>query len=373
MIGALIQALRYVLTFCGGVALLFVLSYPDTVLPPSLDVEYVKGLTVYDFKPVMWCLPLLFMELVSSMGPQRNKVWFTCLGAVWVCGVIAWPVLQAHVPEWVERTLPFEDGKLPVGLGYMAIIIFGSVLFRCVLLSFLFKAPRSEEEDPTMMDADILDPAKGRTVREIMANPTLARPRFLFGEADHALINRFYALVRRMRQLRYAKQILCGLAVLALGVWFFCYPQPTEQQALQRDLAAMYECRQLPGGGYIGTRRAVHAAYRVMRYVEKHDVLDGMSFAAAERWLGVSRAPQAYRRRLLDRSDISLASVDDMFESRLRFFTVQDGRHTVVLYVRTDESGQKITVAEVQDAGWNAIVDEARRRFGQDVSAKSFL
>lgn len=369
MISGFMLLIRVLLTLAGALALLFTLSYPDLILPPNPNVVDIVEFNIYDIKPIIWVIPLAFMELVGCMGSRRrNAVWFSCLGAVWLAGFIAWPLLLSYAPEWVEPTLPFEDGKLPAGLGYLAIIIFGSVLFRCVLLQFLFKAPRSDEDDPTMMDAAVLDPSKGRTVQQIVANPPQVKPRFLFGEADHALIERFYSLVRRLRRLRHYKSILLTLAGLGLVVWFYLYPQPTEQQALQRDMAVMYECYRLPDGSYRATHRAVHAAYRVMKLISDKELFAGMTLSQAERWLHVERAPEAYRRQLLDDSDISLPSVDNLFESRTRFLTVQDGRRIAVLYIRTNESGDIINVAEVQDAGWNAVMDERRRRFGRDIS-----
>lgn len=360
------------LTLMGAVALLICLSYPDAIMPPSVDEQYVEGFSIYKLKPVLWVAPLVFMELVSSMGRHRNAVWFFALNTVFAAGFIAWPVLQAHAPEWVERTLPFEDGKLPVGLGYLGIIIAASVAFRRVLLGYLFRKPSHDEVDTTMMEADVLDPANARTVQEIRRNPAVAKPRFLFGDADMALIDRFFALVRQVQRMRCVKGALWGVAGVALALWFWLYPQPDETEALQRDLSAMYEAKRLPDGSYRATHRAVHAAYRALKRLADDGMLDGLTFEQAENVLGVRRAPEAYRRQLLDRTDIPLPSVDDMFESRMRFFTVQDGRRIVVLYVRTDASDEHINIAEVQDAGWNAVADEKRRRFGQDVSARSF-
>lgn len=372
MMQKLMLILRALLTLAGAVALLFCLSYPDTVLPPSADALYAQHITIYSFKPVLWLLPLIFMELVQSMGSHRNAVWFFAMETTLIAGIIAWPVLKAYEPEWVEKTVPFDDVKLLTGLCYFSIILFGSILFRKVLLAYLFKEPRSEDDDPTMMDAVVLDPASARTVRQIMENPTIVKPRFLFGEADYALISRFYELVSRVRHMKYIKTVLKSLATIALVLWVLLFPQPSEQQALRRDMVTMYEAVRLPNGTYRATRRAVHAAYRVMKYAADSGMLDGMSYEQAARALGVDRAPAEYRRQLLDRSDISLPSVDDLFESRTRFLTVQDGRRIAVLYVRTDESGQRISIAEVQDAGWNEVMDVARRRFGQDVSARSF-
>ena len=364
--------LRLVLTMMGALALLYVLSYPDSLMPPSPHLEYVTGFKVYDLKPIMFLAPLLWMELVSGCGEQRNRVWFTALGVVLVAALLAWPVLLAYAPEWVRPTLPFEDGKLAVGLQYYVVILGGSIVLRRVLLAYLFRASRSDEDDPSALDPDILDPAQGKTVQQIAANPMRVEPRFLFGEADHGLIERFCALMRRLRALKHLRAMLMLGGALCVALWFFFFPQPTQQEALQRDIAAMYGCRRLPNGGYVATHRAVHAAYRVLSYVADHELFAGMSLKQAQRWLQVSRAAEPYRRRLLDDRDISLPSVDDMFESRTRFFTVQDARRIVVLYIRTDASGEKINTAEVQDAGWNAVIDERRRRFGTDVSTGFF-
>lgn len=371
MLTGLMLTLRTLLTLTGALALLFTLSYPDMILPPDPNVQDIQYVNIYDFKPVIWLVPLLLMELVCGWGPRRNVTWFGCLVAVWVGGIIAWPVLLCHAPEWVEPTLPFEDGKLPVGLGYMAIIIFGSVLFRCVLLAFLFKEPRNEDSDPTMMDADVLDPAKGLTVQQIRANPPRSNPHFLFGDADHTLIARFMALMAHLRRLKLLHRLVYVLAAVAVALWFWLYPRPTRQQALQRDLALMYEHRALPGGGFLATHRAVHAAYRVMQYVSEHESFAGMSPEQALRWLHIERAPAAYRRQLTESSDITLPSVDDLYESRTRFFTVQDGRRIAVLYIRTNADGDVINVAEVQDAGWNAVADERRRIFGRDIPRRA--
>ena len=58
--------------------------------------------------------------------------------------------------------------------------------------------------------------------------------------------------------------------------------------------------------------------------------------------------------------------MDDTFLSRTRFLTVTDGTRWAVLFIRTNEAGDIINIAEVQDAGWNAIADELRRQYGED-------
>ncbi len=364
--------LRCVLTLAGALALLYTLSYPDSLLPPTPDVAYVQGYTMYDIKPVIWLIPLLFMEVASSLGKSRNKVWFIAMGTVFVGSLLAYPVLQARAPEWVTPTLPFEDGKLRMGLFYYAIIMAVSFLLRCGLFVYLFHEPRQDEMDDAALDANILEPSKAQTVREIAANPVRVRPRFLFGSPDQSLIDRFWELMRRLSLVRRKKGLLYGLAAAFVIAWFILYPRPTEQEALQRDLRIMYEYTVPPGGGYRATPRAVHAALRVFRHVSDRELFAGMTFRQAETWLHLSRAPATYRAQLRDESDLSLPSVDDVFESRTRFFTVSDGKRTAVLFVRTDKKGDRITVSEAVDAGWNAVADEHRRRFGTDVGARFF-
>ena len=372
MLGLLMLALRTGLTLMGALALLYAFSYPDALLPPSPDVEYVDGFTIYKLKPILWVIPVLFMEIADGWGSKRNAVWFFSLGAVFVAALAAWPVLLATQPEWVYPTLPFEDGKLAVGLCYYALFILASVVFRCVLLAFLFHEPRSDEDDPAALDSAVLDPSRGRTVQAIQADPPKVAPRFLFGDADQALIDRFRVLMHKIMRMKKQRNYLLLAACCCLVMWFFFYPQPSPPEALQRDKISMLEYRQLPDGSYRATRRAAHAAYRVLKHISDHELFAGMSLSQAEQWLGLSHVPEAYRKQLLDSSDISLPSVDDLYENRTRFFTVQDGKHSVVLYIRTNQEGDRINVCEVQDAGWNAVMDERRRRFGQDISSRFF-
>ncbi len=364
--------IRCILTLVGALALLFALSYPDTLLPPTPDIEYVQGYTLYDFKPVIWGVPLLFMELVSSLGPQRNKIWFFSIITVLIAGVIAFPVLRAWAPELVSRTLPFEDGKLSWGLFYFAIIAAVSFLLRCGLFAYLFHEFPEHNQDENALDANILNPANASTVREIAANPVRTKVRFLFGDADQSIIKRFMAFMHKLTLLRRRRSFYYLLTGALILLWFFLYPQPTTDEALQRDLQVMYEHIQLPDGSYRATPRAVHAALRVMRYVSDTGVLEGETLPQALNWVQVQRAPAQYRNQLLDDSDLRLASIDDVFESRTRFLTVSDGKRTAALFIRTNKEGDRINVCEAVDAGWNAIADDFRRRFGTDVRARFF-
>lgn len=373
MLRSLFIVLRIFLVTACTVALLYVLSFPDSIIPDLPAYEYMSGVTPMDVKPWLWLVPLLGMELFDIMGPRRNLVWFVSLFAVLLAGVVAWPVLEASYPEWLYPTFSYEDGKLSAGLGWLAVITFGSILFRGVLLSFLYKAPeRSDDSELNSVEAAVLDPAKARTVREIAADPIRVTPRFLFGEADRGLIERFGMFMRRLVfRNRVRSCIYLGIAAL-ICCWFFFYPRPHEHRALQRDLARMYDTvpQHARHHSSLATTPAVHAAYRVMKYISDHETFAGFSRDQAEKWLQLDRVHPDYKAILRDETDRPLASVDDAFESRTRFLTVTDGRRTAVLFIRTNEQGDIINISEVQDAGWNAVMDDRRRRFGNDIDTR---
>ena len=364
-------ALRIVLSVLGAAALLYVFSYPDSIIPRSLLEEELEDerFPRYAFKPLMFIVPLLFMEIVSLCGSRRNLVWFSGLIGVLLAAVAAWPVLTARMPELVHPTFGFEDGKLAHGILCYAVVVACSLLVRVTLLSYLFKYYRSPDEEAGYGDVDAaeLDPENALTVREIAANPAKAKPRFLFLEIDVERIRSFHELMANLlgRRRRTRRAIISGLILLAAWVAFF--PQPGPKQALLRDLDAMYAPRGTASNGMqLATTRAVHAAYRVMEYISAHESFAGFTREKAEKWLRLDRAPEDYRRQLRDERDLPLPSVDDTFESRTRFLTVTDGTRWAVLFIRTNEAGDIINIAEVQDAGWNAIADELRRQYGED-------
>lgn len=370
MLSTLLMFFRMLLTALGALALLGTLSWPDSILPPRPGLEDIPGSTLYDFKPWLWLLPLLWMELVSAIGPHRNRVWFTGLLGVLLAAFLAWPVLEARWPELVHPTFPYEDGKLAEGVGWLALISAVSLLFRLGLLAFLFPSPRPETSEENTLDAAVLDPSTARTVREIAADPIHVKPHFLFGDPDFGLIERFRMVMRRLFLRRVKGYLLLAFAALAALLWFFFYPRPNEQEALQRDLKAMYAFRTGPDGSLRATFPAVHAAWRVMHAIAEKESFAGLTREQAEQWLHLEEVPPAYRALLRDETDRPLASVDDAFESRTRFLTVSDGRRTAVLFIRTNLEGDVINIAEVQDAGWNDVMDLRRRIFGSDIDTR---
>ncbi len=361
----MLTLLRYLFALCGAAALLYTFSYPDSLLPPNPAAADMEGLTPYDLKPWFWLVPLLYMELVCVMGRHRNRVWFGALLTVLIGGLLAWPVLQAWRPELVHPMLEFEDGKLAVGLGYLAIVLAGSILLRFVLFTYLFHQYEPAENDGSSVDASVLDPANARTLSEIAASPIRVQPHFLFGEADQGVISRFRALVGRL-VLRSRRRRLAFCAALALGLaWFFLYPQPDADEAWERDLAAMYGT---DASGLRATPRAVHAAYRVMKRIhDEEKSLAGMTREQAEKALRLDGVPAAYRKLLRDENAADPASVDITYTmNRTPFLTVTDGRRRASLYISTDAEDRHINIAEVVDSGWNAIADEQRSIIGND-------
>lgn len=365
MLNAFLPGMRFLLVLAGALALLYTLSYPDNILPPDPVLEDVEGFNIMQLKPLLWLLPLLWMELWCYIGKHRNKVWFSAMLSVLVAALVALPVLRAQYPELVRPTLPFEGGMLYRGLLYYAIILFGSVLVRLVLLRYLFPEAPIHIESGSQSSA-VLNPEEARSVKEIAAHPVRVQPKFLFGPGDEGVVTRFRKLMRRIILVHTGRNTAIALGILGLGLWVFLYPQPTPEEALLRDKARMYSHRITPQGIPLATRAAVHAAYRVMKEISDKELFAGMNRRQAEEWLGLQNVPEGYRAWLRDERDVPLPSVDNAFESRTRFLTVQDGRRISVLYIRTNEAGDVINVAEVQDAGWNAVADERRRRFGND-------
>ncbi len=366
LLTCILSALRFLLAVAAAAALLYTFSYPDSLLPPNPAIEDIEGITpisaLYAAKPLLWLLPLMVLELICLTAPQRNRLWFASLLTVFIGALLAWPPLLAWRPELVHPMLQFEDGKLVAGLGYMAIFLCSSALFRLVLLAHFFERP-DEWQGDSDIDVDVLDPENARTVREIAADTRRVQPHFLFGEADQGIIERFRHLMGRLWKQRLRNRLLLGTALLTGLLWFFLYPRPDEQQAAARDLAAMYET---DASGLRATPRAVHAAYRIMRAIHDGESFAGLTLEEAEKRLHADTVPEAYRRRIRDEKAPSPASVEPVFESRTPFLTITDGHRTAALYIRTDQAGEHINTAEVVDAGWNAVADEQRRILGAD-------
>ena len=366
MLDRLIFSARVTVTAALALLFLCCASFPDSIIPPDPAADYAEGFTIHFFHEKMWFWVTLVLELWVVTGPKRNRVWFCGVLPVFIAALLVWPVLKAHYPELTSATHSYQGGMLTEGLGIMAIYVAAASVVRLVLTQHLFPAPDEARETSGDMEASVLESLQPRTVEEIAADPQRPEPQFLFGEADMERVIGFRAVIRRYFRQKHIR-LACMIILLMLGMgWVLLYPQPSEEKALQRDMQRMYDTRPLRSGHTVATPAAVHAAYRVMSYISREEAFGGLTPQQAEKWLQLDRVPESYRRMLRDERDINLPSVDSMFESRQRFLTVTDGRHWAVLYIRTNAEGDKINVAEVQDAGWNAVADEKRRRFGME-------
>lgn len=363
-------AFRYLFCLLLAGALLAAFSYPDSIIPPNPILEDAEGFSLYSLKPYLWLIPVLLMELVSGAGKWRNRVWFGALISVLVLALAAYPVLQANRPELVEPTFSYQGGMLSTGIWYYIAFVATSLVVRLVFLAYAFPAEDYEEKsDVGYVAATALDPGKARTVAEIAAESKSSDHKFRFKEADARLALRFRLAMRRLMLRSLAANAAVAGGIVLLLLWVFVYPQPDAEEALQRDIRTMYEHRYTPQGHPVATNAAVHAAARVMKYISDHESLADMTRDQAEEWLQLDQAPEPYRALLRDEREIKLPSTNSMYETRTRFLTVTNGRQICVLYVRTNEDNSKILISELQDAGWDAVVDEYRRRIGNDWGA----
>jgi hypothetical protein len=361
---------RFLLCLAGAAALLYAFSYPDTLLPPNPILEDATGFSLYKLKPIIWVLPVLFMELVAGCGPRRNLVWFGALGSVLVVALLAYPLLSAHWPEYVRPTFSYQGGMLATGLTHYLSFLAISLAFRMVLLTYIFPPEELQEQvEVGYVAATALNPEQARTLKEIAADKRVQQHKFHFKSGDSHIALRWRLIMRQMMLKSRIANASAAAALVALAAWFFCYPQPTEEEALQRDMKRMFEHRLNAKGQPLATTAAVHAAARVMKHISDYETLSGMSREEAETWLELDKVPQGYRDWLRDERDIKLASVNNLYENRTRFLTVTNGRQICVLYIRTNEADQSIVISELQDAGWDAVADENRRRIGNDWGA----
>ncbi len=370
MLDKLFLFFRFLFCLVGAAALLYTFSYPDALLPPNPILEDAAGFTLYKLKPLIWVAPILFMELVGACGPRRNLVWFGALFTVLVVALVAYPVLAAQWPEYVSPTFSYQGGMLATGLAHYVAFLGVTFVFRKVLLSYMFPPEELQEQmEVGFVSATALNPASARTLKEIAAEPRKAQHNFQFKSGNERMALRWRLIMRRMVLKSRLANTCAAAALVALALWFLCYPQPTAEEALQRDMSRMFTHRLNAKGQPLATTAAVHAAARVMKHISDYESLAGMTREEAEAWLGMDKVPEGYRAWLRDERAIKLASTDSLHENRTRFLTVTNGRQICVLYIRTNEADESIVVSELQDAGWDAVADENRRRIGDDWGA----
>ncbi len=352
---AAVLYLRIFLCTLFASALVLMWAYPNSFIIPSFLREENPNDTIYHLRTYLWVIPFILMELVCMAGERKNLVWFSSLFIVLLTGLLLWPYLDVWRPELLWKQLSYEDARLAVALGYFSILIFFSAIFRLIILNFLF-APPPEIYEGNEVDVMRLDPSQGRSVKEIAARQGRVKARFLFGGADEGIVSRFYDMMRSVLEMRRSRRIML-LSLLGVGaLWFFIYPAVMDNPAfrLQRDRERMYE----KSGEHMSTA-ALYAAQRVLHDVAKNDRLSGMTIAEAERYLAI---PREDYKQLRDESELASWSAGDIHNSRRRFLTLTDGQRRVVLYLRMNADKKHINFADLEEEGWNAVIDEKRRR-----------
>lgn len=351
MLGKVLLVLRAVGSWVAAAGLMLTLAYPDRLIPDTPEAYCTPGITPMLLKPYMWLLPLLVLEAFSSLGPHRNRLYFGALLGVFIPGLLAWPVLQAHWPELASPTFAYEDGKLTFALLCMLALLVCSVVFRLVILNYMLYYRVGVREDVAgSVEASVLDPAKGRTVQEIAADPRRVQPNFRFGPADESLIDRFTALMRRMLRLYTLRcYALCGFCLFCL-LWLLLYPRPNAEEAFRRDLARMYDTYTPRPGLCVATEPALHAAVRVFRRIDAEQSLCGLQAEEALRRL---RVPKGY-------ATAGVRTVRPMDSEPL--LTVAAGPRAVALYAYINEEDGSITTVSCMENGWNLLRDAQLQR-----------
>lgn len=354
--------IRILLTGFGALVLMVLVSYPSLLIEeePLITLPDISREFLLEWRNWLWVAPWLLMELAALAGPKRNLTWFCGVGGMLVLTTLAYPVIQSLRPElihpqfadWVysirlkevadKATIladhsPYCDKGLVFGYQILWALMGLSIFLRVVVLGYMAKIHevRDDNEFNNIDIADIApDADNARTVKEIAGNVQKTRPDFRFGEADHGLVAHLRGLLQRMQYLRTVKGICWLSAALAVALWFMLYPQPNAQEALERDLEAMYETCTDAEGNEIGTTRAVYAALRVMAYAVNNRNLENITVADAEKWLHLERASAAYRNTIRNENIEELEYRPERLRSSVpysRFLTITDGRHHAVL------------------------------------------
>lgn len=355
---------RILITELGAVLLMLVASYPSALIAqePYITLPWFSHEFLLEWKNWLWVAPWLLMEIAAIAGPRRNLVWYSGLVGVIVLTMLVYPIIQATRPELIHQHFsekvyylrleevreqtkiladnsPYLDKCLEFGLAILWAVLGLSLFIRTVVLGYFISIneKQTENEFNTVDMADIApDAENARTVKAIAADSKKIKSNFKFGEADHKLVAYLRNILKRIQYLRTIKG-LCWLgAVLFVVLWFFLYPQPTQKEALTRDLKAMYETTTDAEGNEIGTTRAVYAAMRVMRHIEKQNIFEGMTVAEAEKWLRMEQASDAYRETIRTEGQeesefIPLKMRTPSPNPQAHFLTITDGRHHAVM------------------------------------------
>ncbi len=356
--------IRMVLTCVLALAALYAAAFPDTILSPHWGEgtayerigQYAHGL--------MWMLPLAVAELVSCMGRDRNRVWYTGLFAAWGLTALAMPLLRLHAPEWVSPAHDVEGVKLYAAFLWMSLFLIVSLFFRMGVLRYLFP-PYSEEEGEGYYSGEVMVMSP-RTVQEIAAAPPRRRRYFLFGKTDDARIRSWGRVGHAALALLRVKARAIFAALLSLLVWNVgvYYVSGGAKGERERDLQRMGEYRRSSESGkYKATDRAVHAAYRLFHEADRKEVFNGKTKRDLVAYFALNRWNSAYLKQAMN----PLAGGDDdIFSIKEAWLTVDDGTKKVTLSLYMNRETDRINVIEVDEKGWDPRLDDYKSSLGAD-------
>lgn len=354
---------RTVLTCVSVLVALYVAAFPDTILSPHWGegAPYERlGQYAHD---LMWLLPLLAAELISGLGRERNRVWYTGVLIAWGLTAIALPLLRFHAPEWVLPTHEVEGVKLYVAFLWMSLFLVVSFFFRMGVLRYLFP-PYAEDAGEGYYSGDDLSMSP-RTVREIASSPPRLRRYFLFGKPDDARIRSWgsvgHAALAMLRlKARAVFAVLLALLVWNVGVYYISGGANGEYE---RDMQRLGEyCHSPETGRYRATDRAVHAAYRLFHEIDRKEVFNGKTKRDLASYFSLGRWNQAYLKQAMTPS----GGGDDIFSIKESWLTVDDGTKKVTLSLYMNHETDRINVIEVDEKGWDPRLDDYRSSLGAD-------
>ena len=395
--------MRTLIVAMGAFAMMYVISYPSDFISPDAPytIPFFSREFLIEWKNWIWVAPWLMMEFASIIGPKRNFVFFTGLLVVMACTMVVYPILQATQPELIDSTLcdnsirslfmkehdeeiiifsdgtPYRDKCLSFGFVFLWVLLGLSAFIRIILVGYINCLHREEmTHEANAVEVEDISPnaASAKTVREIISTHKKNTPDFKYGEADSTLIAHLKGLFKRIQMMRNVRGLAWLTLVCLLFLWFFLYPQPSTEEALQRDLARMYETQTDAEGNEIATPRAVYAALRVMRHLSDPDnkQLHRMTVAQAEQWLRLDSVSAAYRERIRNEEFDEKARVPERLMSNItpfaRFLTISDGKHSAVLMLCTDAEKEArplpkdatIFYPQCYENGWDDKADRYR-------------
>ncbi len=159
---------------------------------------------------------LYFLAIFNSPRPALCAL-ISQLGALVVVFLVA-PLIYLHYPEYMGSDALFLQGEFYVFLS-MAGVIFTITLLWNVVAGFL-SVTRVRQELVGALPAEQIKPEEGLSLAEIRQLPQRAKPHFLYGELQWALIEK----IRKFYQMRNkrTKWLVFLALVLICALWYTC-------------------------------------------------------------------------------------------------------------------------------------------------------